>query len=441
MEEKTFIKKIVILSLIITVVILIVNFGFSSYQENKFVNLYNDEGFEKEKEEVKKHNEKAEEHKIEYINTATINATKYIENKYGFTPELFDAYAEYTTLFVGAMDGWGGYKYNYTGNVRFKFIKNEKEYYVLISGNENDLMGYDNFQRDDILLGILNAFYQDIGQEPYDYNIKYGKTYGEGNSLSEEYTHDLVNVYYDGNNLSEVLIKPNIFIEYGNEINLSEIKNTKLSFLKNDAKVLIVKYKSKEEYILAKSNYDGNNDSYSVSGLKHKHDFVNDEILLGYDLVEKSLNIDSYLLIDDNLRIVENPKIAELDGIYIVQYRTTKEPQLTPSTTEDVSKTDWVGYANKIEKISGSYSMETEDANVLIYYPIDKIENYEVWYDTSKRLYIGLQYSESEFKDYFAGYNATIIESNGIKYLVFEVDKYLLKNRKDTRFVLLGIEY
>lgn len=107
---------------------------------------------------------------------------------------------------------------------------------------------------------------------------------------------------------------------------------------------------------------------------------------------------------------------------------------------------DWVSYADKIEKISDSYLIKTEDKNVYIYFPVDSIREYEKWYDYHHSLYLGLQYKTpryvgKEYGDYFAGHYPILVEANGgKKYYVFEIKSYKVVDKNDTRFVLLGID-
>ena len=107
----------------------------------------------------------------------------------------------------------------------------------------------------------------------------------------------------------------------------------------------------------------------------------------------------------------------------------------------------WVSYADKIEKISDSYSIKTEDKNVYIYFPVDSIREYEKWYDYQHRLYLGLQYKTpryvgKEYDDVFGGHDPILVEANGgKKYYVFEVASLYVVDQNDTRFVLLGIDY
>lgn len=107
----------------------------------------------------------------------------------------------------------------------------------------------------------------------------------------------------------------------------------------------------------------------------------------------------------------------------------------------------WVSYADKIEKVSDSYSITTEDSNVYIYFPVDMIKEYEKWYDYKHRLYMGLQYTtpkykDEKYKDYFCGHDPILIETiENKKYYVFELSHYSIVDRVDTRFVLLGIDY
>ena len=61
------------------------------------------------------------------------------------------------------------------------------------------------------------------------------------------------------------------------------------------------------------------------------------------------------------------------------------------------------------------------------------------------RVYVGLEYPNWKIEPYygvFADYDPIVIEANGgKKYCVFEISHWFVKDKEDTRFVILGIEY
>ena len=313
--------------------------GFITGDQTRDLSDYN--SFSDWKEDLRKdmeeHNNKAEEQKNNYLIVAEKNAKDYIKNKYGFEPIFTDKHAEYDISMVGGYDdAFVGWNHNYSGNVLLKFNKEGKDYYVLISGKDGDKYGYDNYQYDTICKAVIDTFDKTLGVKSFDSNIKLGKEY----ELSDKITiYNLINENYSGNNLKNVISDSKIFLEYGSKINLQDSAWEKINseYLSSTTELYVVKYKSDEEYKVAKANYDNNtfNEVYFTE-LNHLHDFVYDEEFYGYDLLEKALNIDSYLTIIKNESVVSKPQIGECDGIYLVQWNTTNTPVIKKSQTSDI---------------------------------------------------------------------------------------------------------
>ncbi len=303
-------------------------------------NLSEYDSFSEWKKDLKKdmdeHNSKAEEEKNIYLKKAEENAKEYIKNKYGFEPTFTDKKAEYSTSMVGGTDdGFVGWNYNYSGNVLLKFQKDGNDYYVLISGKDGNTLGYDNYQYDIITKAVCNMFDKELGVNILGYEIKLGKSY----KLSDKETiYNLIDSYFDGNELKEILKNSKIFLEYDDKIDLRDAKWEELNnkYISNTTEVFVIRYKSDEEYSIAKKNYDSNS-KYSYYS-NHKHQFVYDKEFYGYDLIEKTLNIDSYLTIINNILNISKPQIGECEGIYIVQWNVDNAPSIIKSETVDVSK-------------------------------------------------------------------------------------------------------
>ena len=292
------------------------------------------DSFEEWKKDLEKdmneHNAKAKKEGSKYLEVAEKNAIKYIKNKYGFEPMIIEKNPEYSIEEVGGTDdGFVGWKYNFNGNVMLKFRKNEKDYYIFISGKDDNALGYDNYQYDSIVSAVIDSVEKELGVKPLSSDIKIGKSHKITDL--DIVVDNLVNEKFLGTNLKTILQDSKIFLEYGGAIELQneKWKNVQNNLLSDKIELYVVKYKSDEEYRIAKSNYDSNKSKYN-------NDFVSDKEFYGYDLLAKTLNIDCCLSIIKGKMNISKPQIGECDGIYIVQWGVSNSPVITKSETVDV---------------------------------------------------------------------------------------------------------
>lgn len=133
------------------------------------------------------------------------NAISYIEEKYGFTPEIISVKAKKVDsgpIPVPAIQR------EYTGSVEVELKYNNKNFRVYTAGEENSQYISDNYQQDEIISSILNI----IGEYKGDYY-----SYSLDNDTCSWKT------YYNGSNIKDFLDE---FILTINYINNSDIENS-----------------------------------------------------------------------------------------------------------------------------------------------------------------------------------------------------------------------
>ena len=123
-----------------------------------------------------------------YFSQAKENAIKYVESKYGFTPEIGSTKCTFnnTDHFSSSC--------NKEIIVNAKY--NKKWFKVIIDGSQQTEKGIDNYQYDLITKDLIKFINNDFGTS-YKYKFYYGSYSGD--------IEGLIDIYYDGNNLQEVM--------------------------------------------------------------------------------------------------------------------------------------------------------------------------------------------------------------------------------------------
>ena len=398
------------------------------------------------KKDMNEHNNKAEKEKDKYLKIAERNAKEYIKNKYGFEPIFIEKEAEYSISMVGGTDdAFVGWKYNYSGNVLLKFQKDEKKYNVLISGNEGDSEGHDDYQYSQIRQAVIDKCNTLTNSFAYNAEIQYGKSFGK--SYDEEPIDNLINTYFDGNNLKEVLENASILMEYGNDI---ELKQLSIDFVDNESKVLILKYKSYNNFKQAQKDYDIElNDNY-----RKNHLHVIDAEILGFDMPEKALHIQEYLCVENLRHEIKTINVVECDGLYAVHFGRDIPIEISLSEVDSADNFKYLSY--KYEQLSSGYSVkydmsgiekinDMKDYDLFLYFPIEKLKDISKYKndDWTNRFEIGVQSKDREgnikYEMASGGKSMIITHFNGKEYLMLEFGECeRMKFDNEYRFVLLG---
>ena len=123
------------------------------------------------------------------------NAVKYIEEKYGFKPSVKNV-----TAITGNSSPLPFSTASATGYVEVKMKHDGKIFYVYISGLNKNTDGLDNYQAD-LIESKLKEEITKLLPDAIQIDTCFGSSY----SLSDDWDFGMVSVYFDGNNLSDVL--------------------------------------------------------------------------------------------------------------------------------------------------------------------------------------------------------------------------------------------
>ena len=398
------------------------------------------------KNDMIEHNNLAEEEKNKYLEIAEENAKKYIKNKYGFEPLFIDKKAEYSTSMVGGTDdAFVGWKNYYSGNVLLKFQKDGNDYYVLISGKDGDLLGYDNYQYAQVKQEVIDVFNKLANSTAYNAEISYGKSFEI--SYNDGYTYNLVNTYFDGKNIKDTISNASILMEYGNDIDLNKLN---IDFVDNVSKVLVLKYKSQSDFKQAKDDFEAETKNHY--GKSHLH--IIDGDILGFDMPEKALHIQEYLAIENSNKKIKKINIAECDGVYAVQFGRNIPIEISKCEIASADNFKYLNY--NYEQLSSSYSIKYDmsdiekidtlnDQDLFIYFPLEKLKDISKYEKDSwtNRFEIGIQSVDKDGNTKYeragGSKSLSITHFNGRDYLTLEFGSYYgMERDSDYRFVLLG---
>ena len=355
-------KKILLIIFVVLIVLMILSVQFiknDNYEKKRYDNY--EPKYYDSYEEMAAHGEKI------ILDKAEKNANKYIQKKYGFTPKFTEKEADYETK----NDRSGGLifnvEYKYTGNVMLKFEKDSKEYFVLISGLEDSLLGYDNYQHEEIEKKIIDEFYSMTGNLPYDCEI----LYGEIGNVGDLYAENLVNEFFNGENLESVIADSRVLFECPENVNFNDIS---VDFLGDENTTLILKYKSEEDFEQAQNDYKGNYHGTTMIQTKKNIFFIDDTEII---------HIDEMLLIENGEKELKTINWIECEGMYVIYLENDDMTVVQLSSINEAYSIINDFYdAENYDVLSKSYNIEIEkngyiSEDLIVLFPIDKLNNIE----------------------------------------------------------------
>lgn len=285
------------------------------------------------------------------IAQAKENTKKYIEYKYGFTPEIISVDVDVTDHGITIRTGYSYVKAKYNG----------KEFNVVIPSNRESVKGADNYQSEEIKNAVLKMVTEEVSM-PYSYEISYVSDISK--NLKSHYAINYVQDYYDGNNLKEIINNNEFCVElsYLEDVDLKKLeKPSTNSLFACNLNIVIGKFKSKEVY-----------DVFSES-----------EKLIGYSfgyyyekyLIENAMYLDEAFLknIYEDEYKVDNQyykfDMIEKDGIYF--YAENME-NIKIEKTQNI---DWNEFADQERivkhrnRITDDYIISGVEGDLYIYLP------------------------------------------------------------------------
>ena len=192
-------------------------------------------------------NPEEEKYKQQLNAQASINAKKYIMDKYGFDANIISFDNNTYCDPEGCLFGEKISDYVY---VKMKY--NNEKFTVVISGKEENPKGYDNYQYTVILQELLNEINIETNLKPYKINLScigWNNNFRETNS---KHSYCLINQKYNGTNIKEFITNEisslSIIVEYINERDLEFIKKDNLLEEYDNMHILLINYNSINDF-------------------------------------------------------------------------------------------------------------------------------------------------------------------------------------------------
>lgn len=292
-----------------------------------------------------------------YKKQGKINAKNYIKEKYGFDIKIINTTVSGRTDILSS-------DFTYGGEVYIKAKANNKTFHIYITGKTESTDGIDDYQTKEIEKDYINLLTNTLKIKPYNYKFEYNNSYP--NYLTNT---NLIHEYYDKNNLNEI-IKNIKFLElyYINNIDLNSLDISTLSKEYNNAKLSIINFKTKNDYLQYKIEYKNDEDNCSSSC---------DNKFIIYKQNELILN-------NSNTEYYEYNKSHYNNEVYIYSFDKESIPITISNTNMDIEKIKESLYTSRkkdkyknktIKQITNTYSIPCEDTMFYIFFPIIKKNN------------------------------------------------------------------
>lgn len=266
----------------------------------------------------------------QYIATAKTNAMNYIQNKYGFEPEITDAVQERE---------YGMFSSTPLTTVYVRMNYNNRKFGVYIDGASENTDGYDNYQQEE-----LYEYVKEFIPEPLDIRLKGGAVSTSYDDFEKECVN-MYQTYFDGTNAAEMFGEKgcSIYARYIGE-DFSEISEDDFpeDFFESEmVSITLMSYRSE--------------DAYKVKGVR------TDE--------ESAVYLESYCTLNKSETVKKSYPLGKIDGVYYyVEDDFPESVSIREITSVDVSK--WNNEYFTCETASKAYSVKSDrDCKVWIYFP------------------------------------------------------------------------
>ena len=287
----------------------------------------------------------------EYENQASDNAVNYISEKYGIQAKVLEAECETAESF-----GVPDFSPSATGDVMVRMEYNGNEFMVLISGEEATTDGTDNYQLEQVQQAIAQQTQAIAGVSAREILVVYGSYYETRMDLNDS---GMVETYYDGSNLSEVLSEDECQIVFSFvDADLSMIDAGAVKEAFGDSECLFVSYRSEEDFENAGRR------RFNMGGAP-----------LAYDVEDKALYIREYRVIGGSEEEYVVYELREQDGIYYVPEDRDAQVILTQTTLDDVSNWNGRGFLDARQVLDTAYAITSESNAIYFFIPVELLED------------------------------------------------------------------
>ena len=286
------------------------------------------------------------------LRQAEKNAIAYIEEKYGFTPEVIESAIERSSGLFGGTPLT-------TAMIRMSY--NNKDFSVYIDGETENTDGADNYQQDEIISALTEKLSEKaesakgIVGEIKSINIDGGKIHNFFNE-AEWNTGNLYSSYFDGENFAEVFANNacNITADYV-DADLISLDRSFYNFLLDNERVnlYMISYRSEKDYE-ERPDYNVFTD---FTGIKSHAIQIEESLVFGKDGAEHN----EYILGQYD------------DFYYYVSDSTPDTVSFAPADMPDASEFDGNGIIDG-QFVTPAYSITSSvNERIYIYYPLSKL--------------------------------------------------------------------
>lgn len=280
------------------------------------------------------------------------NAIEYIQDKYGFEPEILESKTQNASgLFASTPTPQTLVTMEYHG----------KEFSALVQGDDDYMdRATDNFQKEEIIEATSDAIISLFNIAPDNLKVLGGDNAYDSFINGDEFYDMFFHEYYDGNNLEKVIMQDQFFFvaEYIDDIDfVSLFEENKISLFEHkNVYGLFVCYDNKQDMkkadIVPSDNNHGN-------------------------LYENAMFIKSAFEIDGQNASLQTISIGQCDDFYYLNVGTDASQYNITMDAEQYDSSEWNGHGfkNATAVSDNAYYLEGNLSDKLyIYYPKDKYE-------------------------------------------------------------------
>ena len=330
------------------------------------------------------------------------NALNYVLEKYGFKPSVVDVRLEYVK--IKKKNTNPTYTSERTGYVKVDLKYQKRVFRVYIKADEESTLGYDDYQYYNIKNDLSKLIEEEVGISSYHDELHYTEL-----NSTDKYKDCLINTYYDGTNLFDVLNNLKLVLEYTSNVNFIGINPT--FFLKEDSIALLVEYDNIDVFEATRDE-------------KKTFNILTDSISDGIEYYETYAN--SILSIENlETNVIEIEK-HEYDDIYFKAHDDEGYVNMIVEPLDDLSNWSNTGIQNGTI-LTNDYEVITKNDEIYIYVPEYILKSSRVYND----YYLAIQY---DYKNDERHYDAIRLK----KYSNYYVAKIKL-NVLSIKFNIVGI--
>lgn len=279
------------------------------------------------------------------------NAKNYIKEKYGFDAAIKKLTCE--TYNSGPVPDFSP---SPTGNVFVKMNYHGEDFSVVISGENTNTDGIDNYQLKKITTALKQELYEITGFHADGVYVSYGE-YGSTN----EEKNGMIHTFYDGENLAEILQdeSPRTVVSYVNHP-VDQIPVSEVSWKTGVNTMLLVDYESQEAYQSIRQPY------YNLTGWPIENG-IEDQLyqVNGYRVV--NAGEDNYMKCEKKIQ----------DDIILITEKPEERVDLEKSVLDSPDNWNGNGFIDA-KQVADAYDVETGSAKVYVYFPVEKLNTKDV---------------------------------------------------------------